>query len=176
MTVSLSSSFSVHDIKALHTDMPVNASVPLTLRERGPVLLRETFLTYRYWLKKGGSLAAPVTPCRSEFLSFLHISISVFSVFGSYGDKFFSIQVKHGNRTVFNFSHWITDFITHPMGAISGGKPLPPDLPLFFNGSHMVGLGLYNHSFTLAMVTDMAMLLIGITIYILFKNRPDILS
>ena len=32
------------------------------------------------------------------------------------------------------FSHWVIDFITHPMGAIFGGNPLPPDLPLFFNG------------------------------------------
>ena len=29
------------------------------------------------------------------------------------------------------FSHWVVDLITHPMGAIFGGKPLPPDLPLF---------------------------------------------
>jgi membrane-bound metal-dependent hydrolase YbcI (DUF457 family) len=63
------------------------------------------------------------------------------------------------------FSHWVIDFITHPMGAILGGKPLPPDLPLFFNGSSRVGLGLYNHSFTIAVLTDLGMLIIGIIIY-----------
>lgn len=64
------------------------------------------------------------------------------------------------------FSHWVVDLITHPMGAIFGGKPLPPDLPLFFNGSQKVGLGLYNHSFAIAMATDLGMLILGIVIYI----------
>lgn len=67
------------------------------------------------------------------------------------------------------FSHWVIDFITHPMGAIFGGNPLPPDLPIFFGSSPKVGLGLYNHSFTLTIVTDIVMLTIGIVIY--FFNR-----
>ncbi|MBN1798581.1 MAG: hypothetical protein JW822_08380 [Spirochaetales bacterium] len=29
------------------------------------------------------------------------------------------------------FIHWILDFITHPMGVVFGGEPLPPNLPLF---------------------------------------------
>lgn len=69
------------------------------------------------------------------------------------------------------FSHWVIDFITHPMGAILGGKPLPPDLPLFFNSSQKVGIGLYNHSFTTAIATDMGMLLLGIGIYFLYRIR-----
>jgi hypothetical protein len=69
------------------------------------------------------------------------------------------------------FSHWVIDFITHPMGAIFGGKPLPPDLPLFLGGSSRVGLGLYNHSFTIAIVTDLGMLIIGIVIYVLTSHR-----
>lgn len=63
------------------------------------------------------------------------------------------------------FSHWVVDLITHPMGAIFGGKPLPPDLPLFFNGSQKVGFGLYNHSFALAMATDLGILILGFVIY-----------
>lgn len=55
------------------------------------------------------------------------------------------------------------------MGVVFGSAPLPPDLPIFFNDSPKVGLGLYNHSFTIAMATDMAMLLIGLTIYIWYK-------
>ncbi len=43
------------------------------------------------------------------------------------------------------FSHWIIDFITHPMGAVFGGHPMEPDLPLLFAGSPKVGLGLYNY-------------------------------
>jgi membrane-bound metal-dependent hydrolase YbcI (DUF457 family) len=72
------------------------------------------------------------------------------------------------------FSHWVLDFITHPMGAIFGGKPLPPDLPLFFHGSQNVGLGLYNHSFAIAMATDLGMLILGVAIFakdILRKKR-----
>ena len=69
------------------------------------------------------------------------------------------------------FSHWVVDFITHPMGAIFGGTPLPPDLPLFFNSSHKVGLGLYNHSFTIAIATDIGMLLLGIVIYIFYRIK-----
>jgi hypothetical protein len=71
------------------------------------------------------------------------------------------------------FSHWVIDFITHPMGAIFGGTPLPPDLPLFFNGSSKVGLGLYNHSFTIAIVTDIGMLFIGIFIYVFYKIKLE---
>jgi len=69
------------------------------------------------------------------------------------------------------FSHWVVDFITHPMGAIFGGASLPPDLPLFFNGLPKVGLGLYNHSFTIAIVSDMAMLVIGIVVYVWYKIK-----
>lgn len=65
------------------------------------------------------------------------------------------------------FSHWVVDLITHPMGAIFGGKPLPPDLPLLFNGSLNVGLGLYNHYFAIAMATDLGMLILGIVIYVM---------
>jgi hypothetical protein len=69
------------------------------------------------------------------------------------------------------FSHWVIDFITHPMGALFGNKPLPPDLPLFFSGSPKVGLGLYNHSFTIAIVSDMLILVIGLTIYIWYRIK-----
>jgi hypothetical protein len=64
------------------------------------------------------------------------------------------------------FSHWVVDLITHPMGAIFGGTPLPPDLPLFFDGSLKVGFGLYNHSFAIAMAADLGMLILGIVIYV----------
>jgi membrane-bound metal-dependent hydrolase YbcI (DUF457 family) len=69
------------------------------------------------------------------------------------------------------FSHWVVDLITHPMGAILGGKPLPPDLPLFFNSSSNVGIGLYNHSFTIALVTDLGMLIIGIITYVFYRTN-----
>jgi hypothetical protein len=64
------------------------------------------------------------------------------------------------------FSHWVLDLITHPMGAVLGGYPLSPDLPLFFNGSPQVGFGLYNHSFAVAMAADLGMFILGITLYV----------
>jgi hypothetical protein len=69
------------------------------------------------------------------------------------------------------FIHWVTDFITHPMGAILGGVPLSPDIPLFLNGSHKVGLGLYNHSFIVALASDIGMLIIGIVIYLWYRIK-----
>jgi hypothetical protein len=64
------------------------------------------------------------------------------------------------------FSHWVLDLIIRPMGAVFGGNPLSPDLPLFFNGSPQVGLGLYNHSFAVAMVAELGMLILGIALYV----------
>ena len=84
--------------------------------------------------------------------------------------------IYHDNRSgivtgLLVFSHWVIDFITHPMGAIFGGTPLSPDLPLFFNSSHKMGLGLYNHSFAIAIATDIGMLLLGVTIYFFNRNK-----
>ena len=88
-----------------------------------------------------------------------------------------AVRIYHDRRSgivvgLLVFSHWVIDFITHPMGAITGGIPLPPDLPLFFNGSSRVGLGLYNHSFTIAVVTDLGMLITGIVIYVFYRIKP----
>src|SRR5512140_901574 len=66
-------------------------------------------------------------------------------------------------------SHWLLDFITHPMGAIYGGKPAPPDLPLLGSLSPKVGLGLYNHSYALALTFDIGVTLLGIAAYVGFK-------
>ena len=68
------------------------------------------------------------------------------------------------------FSHWILDFITHPMGAVIGKKPrkpAPPDLPLSFSAvSPKVGLGLYNHSFALSVVFDIGLTVAGVAAYV----------
>jgi hypothetical protein len=65
------------------------------------------------------------------------------------------------------FSHWVLDFISHPMGM---GRQLPPDIPLLFEGSPKVGLGLYN-SVAAALITDLGLLLAGIVVY-LVSTRP----
>ncbi len=71
------------------------------------------------------------------------------------------------------FSHWLVDFVTHPMGAVFGGRPLPPDLPLLFYGSPQVGLGLYNYSLLEAYVIEYGTLIVGVVIYMVhaIKNR-----
>lgn len=69
------------------------------------------------------------------------------------------------------FSHWVIDFITHPMGAIFSDRPLPPDLPLYFNGSPKVGLGLYNHSFAIAIACDILMLVFGLVVYLWYRFK-----
>jgi hypothetical protein len=61
------------------------------------------------------------------------------------------------------FSHWVLDFISHPMGF---GHPQPPDLPLLFHGSPKVGLGLYNSiSVTQAILIEVAMFIPAAIVY-----------
>lgn len=67
------------------------------------------------------------------------------------------------------FSHWLLDFISHPMGM---GRDLPPDLPLLFEGSPKVGLGLYN-SVPAALITDFGLLIAGIAIYLVSTKAND---
>ena len=67
------------------------------------------------------------------------------------------------------FSHWVLDFISHPMGM---GQKLPPDLPLFFGGSPKVGLGLYN-SLPAALVTEFGIFIAGIIVYLLRTRARD---
>jgi hypothetical protein len=69
------------------------------------------------------------------------------------------------------YSHWLLDFISHPMGM---GKVLPRDLPLLFGGSPKVGLGLYN-SLPAALLTDLGMLAGAFALYLSTTravNRP----
>ncbi|PKL10048.1 MAG: hypothetical protein CVV51_00660 [Spirochaetae bacterium HGW-Spirochaetae-7] len=56
------------------------------------------------------------------------------------------------------------------MGAIFGGKPLPPDLPLLFAGSPKVGLGMYNRSYALAIAFDVWLTVAGIASYVAFRK------
>jgi len=67
------------------------------------------------------------------------------------------------------FSHWILDFISHPMGM---GKTLPKDLPLFFNNSLKVGLGLYN-SMVAALISEFGLLAAGIFLYLKTTSAKD---
>ena len=55
--------------------------------------------------------------------------------------------------------------------GVKTGKPLPPDMPLFFNWLPNVGLGLYNHSSAIANATDLIMLFAGLSIYIFYRIK-----
>lgn len=67
------------------------------------------------------------------------------------------------------FSHWVLDFISHPMGM---RQKLPPDLPLLFGGSPKVGLGLYNY-LPAALVTEFGIFIAGILVYLLRTRARD---
>jgi len=84
------------------------------------------------------------------------------------------------------FSHWVLDFISHPIPFPSFswrtwqwtyGQPLPPDLPLLFSGSRKVGLGLYNTMSAVdATLLELGMLLLGGAVYanyIVKKRRRE---
>jgi len=79
------------------------------------------------------------------------------------------------------FSHWVLDFISHPIPFSSFswrswhwdfGHPLPPDLPLLFADSPKVGLGLYNSiSAAQATVLEVGMLALGAAVYVIYRVR-----
>jgi len=76
------------------------------------------------------------------------------------------------------FSHWVLDFISHPIPFSSFswrswqwsyGHPLPSDLPLLFGGSPKVGLGLYNSiSAVEATVLEIGMFILGGAVYAMY--------
>ncbi len=59
------------------------------------------------------------------------------------------------------FSHWVLDFIVNP------------GLPLLFEGSPKVGLGLWTSNFPLSVILDLGLFVVGLVIYIrwLMKRR-----
>lgn len=65
------------------------------------------------------------------------------------------------------FSHWVVDFITHPMGFIF---PKDTGMPIFFQDSPLVGLGLYN---TLGgvFIGEIILIVPGIIVYAMAKKR-----
>jgi hypothetical protein len=63
--------------------------------------------------------------------------------------------------------HWVLDFISHPMGL---GKPAPLDLPLLFDGSPLVGLGLYQNPIPAA-CAELGLFAAGLGVY-LHGTRP----
>ncbi len=79
------------------------------------------------------------------------------------------------------FSHWVLDFISHPIPFSSFsfrtwhwdyGRPLHSDLPLLFHGSPVVGLGLYNSiSAVQATMVEVGMFLVGAAVFVNYLVR-----
>jgi membrane-bound metal-dependent hydrolase YbcI (DUF457 family) len=65
------------------------------------------------------------------------------------------------------FSHWVLDWITHPMTALAASDK---GIPLAFGNSPLVGLGLYR-SLTAIWVTEIGGFLAGLAIYIMWRVR-----
>ena len=65
------------------------------------------------------------------------------------------------------FSHWIVDFISHPMTAI---MPNATGLPLAFEGSPVVGLGVWSTPLAVG-VGESVLLIGGLVIYLLTRAR-----
>jgi hypothetical protein len=63
------------------------------------------------------------------------------------------------------FSHWILDFIVHP-----------PDLPLFLDGSPLLGLGLWTSGPGLIAsgILEFVLLVGGLVLYIIFRKRSKV--
>jgi len=67
------------------------------------------------------------------------------------------------------FSHWVLDFVSHPMGL---GHPQPPDIPLIFHVSRKVALGLYNSiSVTQAILIEVAIFIPSAAVYVSYILR-----
>ncbi len=65
------------------------------------------------------------------------------------------------------FSHWVLDWITHPMTALS---PTDKGIPLAFQGSPLIGLGLYR-TMTAVWVTEIGSMVVGLAIYFWARRR-----
>jgi hypothetical protein len=65
------------------------------------------------------------------------------------------------------FSHWVLDFIVHP-----------PELPLLFDGSPLVGLGLWTSGpgLIISAILEFGLLAGGITIYVVTRKRKSALA
>jgi hypothetical protein len=86
-----------------------------------------------------------------------------------------AMRIYHSRRTALIialvvFSHWLLDLISHPMGVLGLGNQ--PDLPLLFDGSIKVGLGLYTlHSLAVVTAIELGLLALGLWVYLPTTRR-----
>jgi hypothetical protein len=67
------------------------------------------------------------------------------------------------------FSHWVVDFITHPMGAIIKGDT---GVPVFPGNPTLIGLGLYM-TMPGIIIGFLALVAPGLVFYLLYRRRKS---
>jgi hypothetical protein len=85
---------------------------------------------------------------------------------------FIAQRCCHNRRTsiiigLLVFSHWVVDFISHPMTAVFPGDM---GLPLFFEGSPTVGLGVWSTQLGVN-VGEYGMFMVGLVIYLWTRHK-----
>jgi hypothetical protein len=80
--------------------------------------------------------------------------------------------ISHNRRTsliigLLVFSHWVVDFISHPMTAVFPGDT---GLPLLFEGSPTVGLGVWGTQLGVN-IGEYGTLIVGFVIYLLTLRK-----
>ena len=113
----------------------------------------ERFASYEITIEKGIETLAPGSIPWSHGL-FMSVIWSILAAIGIY-----LITRNHKTSSVFGlvvFSHWILDFIVHP-----------PDLPIFFEGSPLLGLGLWSSGpgLIVSFILEVVLLAWGITLF-----------
>src|SRR5271165_259347 len=119
-------------------------------------------------IERGGSTGLSLS--HGLFMSVIWSLVAAFLAARIYRDHRAGVVVG-----VLVFSHWVLDFISHPIPFSSFswrswqwsfGNPLPPDLPLLFGGSPKVGLGLYNSTSAVeATALELGMFILGAAVY-----------
>jgi hypothetical protein len=127
-------------------------------------------------IEKGGSAGLPWS--HGLFMSIIWSVLAALLATRIYRDQRTGLVVG-----LLVFSHWVLDFVSHPIPFSSFswrswqwsyGHPLPSDLPLLFGDSPKVGLGLYNSiSAVEATALEFGMFILGGAVYAMyvFKKR-----
>ena len=106
-----------------------------------------------------------ITPGSVPWSHGLFISVVWSLIFTAIAYLFLKDWKTSGMIGLVTFSHWILDFIVHP-----------PDLPLLFNNSPVLGLGLWTSGpgLILSIILELALLVGGVAIYLVERKRKGI--
>jgi hypothetical protein len=153
---------------------PVAPKVPLGILLLATMMLDVLAIAFGWMGIEGAKAGIPWS--HSLFMSVIWSLAAAFLVARLYHDQRAGVIIG-----LLVFSHWVLDFISHPIPFSSFswrswqwsyGHPLAPDLPLLFSGSPKVGLGLYNSiSAAQATVLELGMLVLGAAVYVYYTVR-----